>query len=156
MNVQEIKKKILTESDFASKEEYILTKTILNKPHIHKKVFVYKKQKIILGKNQLYSIYDLNTKEKLYSGIHYEEVAKAIAKNLKNRVIADNIFKAENELIRFKNKIDFMKKSIQNHYTDVKVSKLYMDINYYNSCKKNLIKLITQHYYQKVLHIHYH
>lgn len=146
MNVQEIKNKILTDSDFASKVEYILTKTILDNPPIHKKVFVYKKQKIILGKNQLYSIYDLNTKEKLYSGIHYEEVAKAIAKNLKNRVIADNIFKAENELIRFKNKIDFMKKSIQNHYTDVKVSKLYMDINYYNSCKKNLIKLITQHY----------
>lgn len=146
MNIQEIKNKILTDSDFASKVEYILTKTILDNPPIHKKVFVYKKQKIILGKNQLYSIYDLNTKEKLYSGIHYEEVAKAIAKNLKNRVIADNIFKAENELIRFKNKIDFMKKSIQNHYTDVKVSKLYMDINYYNSCKKNLIKLITQHY----------
>lgn len=146
MNTNEIKNKIINDKDFADKIEYILSKTILENPPIHKTVFVYKKQKIILGKNQLYSIYDLNTKEKLYSGIHYQEVAKAIAKNIKNKTFVDNLIKAENEFVRFKNKIDFMKKSIQNHYSDTKVSKLSMDITFYYESKNHLIKLLNQRF----------
>jgi len=145
MNTVEIKNKILNDDEFASKIEYLLSKTILDNPPIHKTVFVYKKQKIILGKNQLYSIYDLNTKQKLFSGIHYEETAKCIAKNIKKPFISESIFKAESELIRFKNKIDFMKKSILNHYSDVKMSKLSSDIHYYNVAKRQLIKLLNEH-----------
>lgn len=145
MNTVEIKNKILNDDEFASKIEYLLSKTILDNPPIHKTVFVYKKQKIILGKNQLYSIYDLNTKQKLFSGIHYEEVAKCIAKNIKHPYISESIYKAESELIRFKNKIDFMKKSILNHYSEVKVCKLSSDIYYYNCAKNNLIKLLNSH-----------
>lgn len=145
MNISEIKNKIINDDEFASKIEYLLSKTILDNPPIHKTVFVYKKQKIILGKNQLYSIYDLNTKQKLFSGIHYEETAKCIAKNIKKPFISESIFKAESELIRFKNKIDFMKKSILNHYSDVKMSKLSSDIYYYNIAKRQLIKLLNEH-----------
>jgi hypothetical protein len=145
MNTVEIKNKILNDDEFASKIEYLLSKTILDNPPIHKTVFVYKKHKIILGKNQLYSIYDLNTKEKLFSGIHYQEVAKCIAKNIKNNNIANSIFNAQAEFFRFKNKIDFMKKSILNHYSDVKMSKLSSDIHYYNINKNYLLKLINLH-----------
>ena len=145
MNIQEIKNKILTDEEFASKMEYILSKTILDNPPIHKKVFVYKKQKIILGKNQLYSIYDLNSKQKLYSGIHYEEIAKAIAKNIKNRYVAEKFIKLEQEFIRFKNKIDFMKKSISFHYSDIKISKLSSDIYYYYKSKNNLLSFLNQY-----------
>lgn len=145
MNIQEIKNKILTDEEFATKMEYVLSKTILDNPPIHKKVFVYKKQKIILGKNQLYSIYDLNTKQKLYSGIHYEEVAKAIAKNIKNNVIVNVIINAENDFIRFKNKIDFMKKSISQFYSDTKMSKYSSDIQFFLKSKYNLIKVLNQY-----------
>lgn len=145
MNINEIKNKIITDDIFASKIEYLLSKSILDNPPIHKTVFVYKKQKIILGKNQLYSIYDLTTKQKLFSGIHFQEVAKCIAKNIKNNSIANTIYNAELELFRFKNKIDFMKKSILKHYSDVKMSKLSSDIYYYNINKNYLINLINQH-----------
>lgn len=145
MNIQEIKNKIINDDTFASKIEYVLSKTILENSPIHKKVFVYKKQKIVFGNNQLYSIYDLNTKQKLYSGIHYQEVAKAIAKNIKNPTIVENIIKAEDDFIRFKNKIDFMKKSIQQHYSDTKMSKLSSDIVFYNKYKDTLIRLLKQH-----------
>lgn len=145
MNIQEIKNKILTDEEFASKMEYILSKTILDNPPIHKKIFVYKKQKIIFGKNFLYSIYDLNTKQKLYNNIHYEEVAKCVAKNIKKTSVVDQILKAENEFVRFKNKIDFMKKSIQQHYSDIKMSKLSSDLYYYHKSKNDLIKILNQY-----------
>ena len=145
MNIQEIKNKILTDEEFASKMEYILSKTILDNPPIRKKVFVYKKQKIIFGKNFLYSIYDLNTKQKLYNNIHYEEVAKCVAKNIKKASVVEQILKAENEFVRFKNKIDFMKKSIQQHYSEIKMSKLSSDLYYYHKSKNDLIKILNQY-----------
>lgn len=143
MNTKEIKNKIFNDDIFATKIEYILSKAILENPIIHKTVFVYKKQKIILGNNRLYSIYDLNTKEKLYSGIHFQEVAKYIARNIKNRCKIINIINLENDVIRYKEKIDFLKKSIQYTNTETKLAKLSADINRYYNAKSILIKTIN-------------
>ncbi len=144
MNTKEIKDKILNDDLFASKIEYFLSKSILENPIIHKTVFVHKKQKIILGKNRLYSIYDINTGEKLYYGIHFQEVAKYVARNIKNKFLVEEIINLEKEVFRYKDKIDFLKKSIQSYPSNTKLAKLSADIFQYNVIKHRLIKELKQ------------
>ena len=142
MNTKDLKEKILNDDLFASKIEYLLSKSILENPIIHKTVFVHKKQKIILGKNRLYSIYDLNTGEKKYSGIHFQEVAKYVARNIKNQYLSEEIIRIENELFRYKDKIEFMKNSIYQRPSETKLAKLSADI--YQYIKHRLIKELSR------------
>ena len=144
MNITELKNKILTDDSFATKIEYFLSKSILENPIIHKTIFVHKKQKIILGKNRLYSIYDLNTGEKKYSGIHFQEVAKYVAKNIKNKGLIHNILNLENELFRYKDKIDYLKLSFNHSPNDTKLAKLSADVYHFNKLKQQLIKELKQ------------
>lgn len=144
MNTKDLKEKILNDDLFASKIEYLLSKSILENPIIHKTVFVHKKQKIILGKNRLYSIYDLNTGEKKYSGIHFQEVAKYVARNIKNQYLSEEIIRIENELFRYKDKIEFMKNSIYQRPSETKLAKLSADIYQYQYIKHRLIKELSR------------
>lgn len=144
MNITELKNKIFTDDSFATKIEYFLSKSILENPIIHKTIFVHKKQKIILGKNRLYSIYDLNTGEKKYSGIHFQEVAKYVARNIKNQYLSEEIIKIENELFRYKDKIEFMKNSISQRPSETKLAKLSADIYQYQYIKHRLIKELSR------------
>ena len=143
MNTKDLKEKILNDDLFASKIEYLLSKSILENPIIHKTVFVHKKQKIILGKNRLYSIYDLNTGEKKYSGIHFQEVAKYVARNIKNQYLSEEIIRIENELFRYKDKIEFMKNSIYQRPSETKLAKLSADIFQYQTIKHRLLKELS-------------
>ena len=73
-NLKNIKEKILTDEKVATAVEYLMSKVILDKK-LPQLWFIYKKHKVILGKNGLYSIYRPDGK-KVANKIHFQEVAK--------------------------------------------------------------------------------
>jgi hypothetical protein len=143
VDFKNIKERILTDDKVATAIEYLLSKVILDKklPQLR---FIYKKYKIVLGKNGLYSIYQPDGK-KIANQIHYQEVAKYIIDCIKSPAKCDYIRYIEKEMFRHKEKILFFlsyynQKNIEN--IDCKLDSMY---DYYYKYKNCLINLLTNH-----------
>lgn len=141
-DLRNIKQQILTDDKVANAVEYLLSKVILDKP-LPKLWFIYKKHKIVLGKNGLYSIYNPNG-QKIANKIHFQEVAKYIIDNQKN--ISKNIYirEVEAEMFRFKEKIEYF----TNYNRKLKLQRLDAKIDamwdfYYNK-KASLMAILRE------------
>lgn len=139
-NFKELKQRILTDDKVANAIEYLLSKVILDKrlPQLR---FIYKKHKIVLGRNGLYSIYKPNG-QKLANKIHYQEVAKYVIDNIKNPYKSDYILRLESELFRHKEKIEFFSYYNNKVNIDVLDSKIQAMYDHYYQCKNSLLSLL--------------
>lgn len=144
MDFNYIKQQILTDDKIASAFEYMLSKMVLEHP-VKPLKFIYKQCKIVLGNNKLYSVYDNKTGKKLYSKIHFQEVAKYIANNLKYPAKNSYILYIENELFRFQDKIDFFKKYYNQKQSDNIEVKLSAMFSQYFILRNTLICLLKEH-----------
>lgn len=143
MDFSEIKHKILTDDKIASAFEYMLSKMVFENP-IKPLKFIYKKCKIVTERNNLYSIYDTKTGIKLYSKIHFQEVAKYIVNNLKSYGKVSYIIFLENELFRYKEKIDFFKNYYLQKKTDILEIKLSAMYDSYYKIKNSLLNTLKE------------
>ena len=136
---------MITDEKVANAIEYLLSKVILDKklPQLR---FIYKKHKIVLGKNGLYSIYKPNG-QKLANKIHYQEVAKYVIDNAKCPCKTDYILRLESELFRHKEKIEFFSNYNNKVNIDVLESKIQAMYDHYHRCKYSLLNLL-QYYIQ--------
>lgn len=137
-----IKEKIISDDKTANVVEYMLSKAISNGIPTTVK-FIYKKHKIIKTKNRLYSIYKLDTGEKLYSKIKYQDMAKYIIDNLGDESKIRRIFELEESVSRLKDKIDFLKlqyKTFKNK--EIIEDKIQSAYDLYNSYKKEFLRVI--------------
>ena len=137
-----IKEKILTDNNIANIVEYVMSKVILDKKLPQLKFF-YKKHKIILGRNGLYSIYQPNGL-KIANHIHFQEVAKYIIDNIKYNSRINHIKFLENEMIRHKEKIIFFLRYQQKYNSDVIESKLASMYDYYYQYKNSLLATLAK------------
>lgn len=141
-NFKELKQKILIDDDFANKIEYLMSKVILDRP-LPKLKFIYKKHKIVLGRNGLYSIYKPDGK-KLTNQIHFQEVAKYIIDNIKSPVKGSYIKYVESEMFRHKEKIEFFSNYNNKKQMDILESKISSMYDYYYRYKNSLINLLKE------------
>lgn len=141
-NFKELKHKILVDEDFANKIEYLMSKVILDRPLPQLK-FIYKKHKIVLGRNGLYSIYKPDGK-KLTNQIHFQEVAKYIIDNVKYVGKIDYIRYIESEMFRYKEKIEFFSNYNNKKQLDILESKISAMYDYYYLYKNSLINLLKE------------
>lgn len=139
-NLHNIKQQILNDKKVANAVEYLLSKVVLDKKLPQLKFF-YKKHKIILNKNGLFSIYKPNG-QKLCNHIHYQEVAKYIIDNIDNIGNIEYIKYIENELFRFKDKIIFFTLYNQNKNLDIIDNKLQPIYDNYYKYKNTLLNLL--------------
>ena len=139
-NFKEIKQKILTDDKVANAIEYLLSKVILDRP-LPQLRFIYKKHKVILGKNGLYSVYKPNG-QKLANKIHYQEVAKYIIDNIKTPAKGDYIRYIESEMFRHKERIEFFSNYNNKMDIDVLECKIQAMYDQYNHCKNSLLNLL--------------
>ena len=138
-NYKYIKEKILTDDTTANVVEYMLSKAITE--GISTTVnFIYKKHKIIKDKRRYYSIYRIHDGKKLYSKIKYQDMAKYIIDNLHNDAKIRNIIKLEEDVSRFKDKINFMKQQMT-YFKDISrlEAKLTLTLDYYNRSKREFL-----------------
>lgn len=143
MDFSEIKQKILTDDNVASAFEYMLSKMVFENP-VKPLQFIYKKCKIATGRNNLYSIYDAKTGIKLYNKIYFQEVAKYVVDNLNCYGKISHILFLENELIRYKEKIDFFKKYYMQKKTDILGIKLSAMYDSYFQIKNSLLNVLKE------------
>lgn len=141
-NLNLIKEKILTDDNMANIVEYLMSKVILDKKLPQLKFF-YKKHKIILGRNGLYSIYQPNGL-KIVNHIHFQEVAKYIIDNIKNNSKINYIKYLENEMIRHKEKIIFFLHYQQQHNSEVMETKISAMYDYYYRYKNSLLETLAK------------
>ena len=141
-NYEYIKNKILTDDKTAKVVEYMLSKAIAEGISTTVK-FIYKKHKIIKNKRRYYSIYKLDDGTKLYGNIKYQDIAKYIIDNLNCDYKINNVLRLEENVSRFQDKIDFLKRQIQYFKnTDVLEVKLEMAIDGYKRNKKELLSTL--------------
>lgn len=139
-DLKKIKEQILTDDKIASAVEYLLSKVVLDKP-LPQLRFIYKKHKIVLGKNGYYSVYKPDGK-KIANKIHYQETAKYIANHSKQPSLISNILYIESEMFRHKEKIEFFSNyNIQKNSKNIS-TKIQMMYDYYDSYKNTLISLL--------------
>ena len=129
MDFSEIKHKILTDDKIASAFEYMLSKMVFENP-IKPLKFIYKKC--------------TKTGIKLYSKIHFQEVAKYIVDNLKSYGKVSYIIFLENELFRYKEKIDFFKNYYLQKKTDILEIKLSAMYDSYYKIKNSLLNTLKE------------
>ena len=139
---KDIKNKILTDDKTAKVVEYMLSKAIAEGISTTVK-FIYKKHKIIKNKRRYYSIYKLDDGTKLYGNIKYQDIAKYIIDNLNCVYKINNVLRLEENVSRFQDKIDFLKRQIQYFKnTDVLEVKLEMAVDGYKRNKKELLSTL--------------
>lgn len=141
-NFKELKQKILTDDKVANAIEYLMSKVILDRP-LPQLRFIYKKHKVILGKNGLYSVYRPNG-QKLANKIHYQEVAKYIIDNVKTPSKGDYIRYIESEMFRHKDRIEFFSNYNNKVNIDVLESKIQAMYDQYSHCKNSLLSLLKE------------
>lgn len=141
-NFNEIKKKILTDDKIANAIEYMMSKVILDKKLPQLK-FIYKKHKIVLGKNGLYSVYSPN-KLKIANKIHFQEVAKYIVDNIKYPAKGDYIRHVEHEMFRHKEKIEFFTNYYNQKKSEILEDKISSMWDFYYMYKNSLINLLKE------------
>lgn len=141
-NFNNLKQKILSDTDFANKIEYLMSKVILDRPLPQLK-FIYKKHKIVLGKNGLYSIYKPDGK-KLANKIHFQEVAKYIIDNIKYPAKGSYIQHIESEMFRHKEKIEFFSNYNNKKQLDILEDKISAMYDFYYRTKNSLINLLKE------------
>lgn len=137
-----IKQQILTDEKIANAVEYLMSKVILDKKLPQLK-FYYKKHKIILGRNGLYSIYKPNG-EKVANKIHFQEVAKYIIDNINSYGLINHIQYVESEMFRHKERIEFFSSyntKVNSDLIDCKIQSMY---DCYYKYKNTLIQLLKQ------------
>lgn len=139
-NFKEIKHKILTDDKVANAIEYLMSKVILDRP-LPQLRFIYKKHKVILGRNGLYSVYKPNG-EKMANRIHFQEVAKYVIDNAKQPVKGDYIRQVEAEMFRHKEKIEFFSNYNNKVNIEVLESKIQAMYDQYYMWKNNLLNLL--------------
>lgn len=139
-DLKNIKHQIMTDEKVANAVEYLLSKVVLNQrlPQLR---FFYKKHKIVLGKNGLYTVYKPNG-EKLANKIHFQEVAKYIINNASSIGKIDHIQNIESEMFRHKDKITFFLNYNEHLHSDTLNSKLQSMYDYYYRCKNSLIQIL--------------
>lgn len=139
---QIIKDKILTDDKTADLVEYMMSKAISTSVSPTVK-FIYKKYKIIKNKRKYYSIYNMFTGEKLYSNIKYQDMAKYIIDNINDPYKINNIIKAEQNVSRLQDKIDFLKEQyVRTKNKELIECKLYTAYSSYRMYKRDLLNLI--------------
>jgi len=142
-DLQNIKEKILTDEKVATAVEYLMSKVILDKK-LPTLWFIYKKHKVILGKNGLYSVYNPDGK-KVANKIHFQEVAKYVIDNIKNQPLCDYCRNVESEMFRHKEKIEFF----TNYNQRVKIATLDAKIDamwdFYHRTKNQLLNILNYH-----------
>lgn len=139
---QIIKEKILTDDKTADLVEYMMSKAISTSVSPVVK-FIYKKYKIIKNKRKYYSIYNMFTGEKLYSNIKYQDMAKYIIDNINDSIKIDKVFKAEENVSRLQNKIDFLKgQYLISKNKELIECKLYTAYSSYRMYKKDFLNII--------------
>lgn len=138
----ELKQKILIDDDFASKIEYLMSKVILDRP-LPQLRFIYKKHKIVLGKNGLYTVYKPDGK-KLANKIHFQEVAKYIVDNAKFTGKTDYIQEIESEMFRHKEKIEYFSNYNNTKQMDILESKISAMYDFYYRYKTSLVNLLKE------------
>lgn len=135
-----IKQQILSDNKVANAVEYLLSKVVLDK-RLPQLKFFYKKHKIILNKNGLFSIYKPNG-DKICSHIHYQEVAKYIIDNINNVSNIEYIKYIESELFRYKDKISFLTSYNNIKNMDIIENKLQPIYDKYYNYKNTLFNLL--------------
>ena len=143
MDFKQIKNKILTDDKIATAFEYMMSKMVFENP-VKPLKFIYKKCKIATERNNLYSIYDKKTGIKLYSKIHFQEVAKYIVDNLDNHGKINHILFLEEELFRYKDKIDFMKGFYKRKHNNLVAIKLTPIFESYNVIRNSILTLLRE------------
>ena len=141
-DLKNIKQKILTDDKVANAVEYLLSKVVLDKP-LPKLWFIYKKHKIVLGKNGLYSIYDPKGK-KIANKIHFQEVAKYVIDNVKCPAKGDYCRNVESEMFRHKEKIEFFttyNNKIKLESLDAKIDAMW---DFYYRTKHQLTSILKE------------
>lgn len=139
-NVLNLKNKIFDDDNFANAFEYMMSKMVLDKKLPQLK-FIYKKHKIVLGRNGLYTIYKPDGK-KLINHIHFQETAKYIVNHSKEYALINEIIYFESEMFRHKEKIEFFSQYNNKMKSDIlcaKIDSMY-DFYYYN--KNHLISIL--------------
>lgn len=137
-----IKYQILTDDKVANAVEYLLSKVILDK-RLPQLKFYYKKHKIVLGRNGLYSVYKPDG-VKIANKIHFQEVAKYIVDNINKYGSISHIQYIESEMFRHKDKIQYFLKynsKLNSELLDCKIQPMYD--NYYKF-KNSLIQILKQ------------
>lgn len=138
-NYIHIKNKILTDDNTAKVVEYMLSKAIAEGIATTVK-FIYKNHKIIKNKRRYYSIYRLEDGKKLYGKIKYQDIAKYIIDNLDETSKINNIIRLEENVSRFQDKIDFMKKQMMTFKNpNIVEIKLERTMDYYRYFKRQLL-----------------
>ena len=139
---EKIKKDILTDDKTASLVEYMLSKAISTSVSPTVK-FIYKKHKIIKNRKKLYSIYSIENGKKLFSNIKYQDMAKYIIDNIDNYPRIRNIIKAEENVSRLQDKINFLKRQyVEFKNKDVIETKLDTSYMTYRKYKRELLSII--------------
>lgn len=137
-----IKERILTDDKFAKTMEYLMSKVVLDKP-LPTLWFIYKKHKIVLGRNGLYTVYSPE-KRKIATKIHFQEVAKYIVDNVKSPEKIKKIREAEDEMFRHREKIEFFTQYntvANNTILEAKIDSMW---NYYHVAKNSLLTLLNR------------
>ena len=139
----EFKKKIINDDKTALAIEYIFSK-VIKEGMSHCIKFIYKRHKIIRDKKGFYSIYRLEDGLKLYGKIKWQDVAKYIIDNLNDSVKIERVLKAQYDVLRFKDKIDFLTEQYMHNKknTDIIVSKIQMAYGQYNMYKRELFSIL--------------
>jgi hypothetical protein len=142
VDYNKLKKQIIEDDTTALAIEYMFSKAI-KEGMSHCIKFIYKRHKIIRDKNGFYSIYRLEDGLKLYSKIKWQDVAKYIIDNINDWVKIRDIINLQNEILRVKDKIDFMQ-DLYYHSSKKAIieSKISMAYSLYNSNKRELFRII--------------
>jgi hypothetical protein len=143
IDFNEIKEKILNDEDFANATEYLLSKALLSQKLPQLKFF-YKKHKIVLGQNGLFTVYQPDGL-KLASKIHYQETAKYIILNREKFGNIQSIQRIESELFRYKDKIEFFLKYNQKVQSEIIEGKIQSMMDYYHLYKNSLIERLRDY-----------
>lgn len=142
-DLKNIKEKILTDEKVANAVEYLMSKVILDKK-LPQLWFIYKKHKVMLGKNGLYSIYKPDGK-KIANKIHFQEVAKYVIDNVDNPARGDYCRNIESEMFRHKEKIEFFtkyNKKVKIETLDAKIDAMW---DFYYKTKNQLLNILKYH-----------
>ena len=142
-DLKNIKEKILTDENVATAVEYLMSKVILDKK-LPQLWFIYKKHKVMLGKNGLYSIYKPDGK-KIANKIHFQEVAKYVIDNVDNPARGDYCRNIESEMFRHKEKIEFFtkyNKKVKIETLDAKIDAMW---DFYYKTKNQLLNILKYH-----------
>lgn len=143
VDFNDLKKKIISDDKTALAIEYIFSKAI-KEGLSHNLKFIYKKHKIIRDKKGFYSIYRLEDKVKIYGKIKWQDVAKYIIDNLNNVSKIQYIYKVQDDILRYQDKIDFLKSQYirLKDKQDIIHSKIQADYIQYNALKRELFRII--------------